>query len=150
MVDEHDFLFDLKVELYPNARPPSYSVHECAEWPRDHVLCLHKVIIQRLTPSGTASESDETWITASAACDLAEKYGVPMTLSYLSRLATRQPPLFQSRPLGSRRRLVRADTFVQFLRSWKRQERAEDGATDEEVAQEISRLKRERPEPRLD
>ncbi len=134
--EEEELLRGLEVNLSLAAYQQSGSKFKYPLWAKEITMALHGAILVRLNPSPSALVVVPTWISASAAQALAEDFQVPLTLSYLSRLARKRPPVFDSRTYRGNKLFIRLDTFVKFL--WaKRSERRTDGATDEEAGKNI-------------
>jgi hypothetical protein len=148
MVEDHQVLIGLEVDLSLQAYEESGSKYRYLLWAKKKAKSVHRAIIERLRPPRSALEIVPTWIAAVEAQELAEDFKVPLSLSNISKLARKRPPLFDA--LTVRNRLyIRLDSFVKFL--WERRKRARTGgATDEEAAEAIEQYKKQRGRPNLD
>jgi hypothetical protein len=147
MAEDHQVLIGLEVDLSLQAWESGLK-YRYLRWAEKDVKSVHRAIIERLRPPRSALEIVPTWIPAAKAEKLAEDFKVPLSLSNISKLARKQPPLFDARTRRNRL-YIRLDSFVKFL--WERRERTRTGgATDEEAAEAIEQHKKQRGRPNLD
>lgn len=86
--------------------------------------------------AATRNADGGKWISASEAVKIAERQGVTLALSTITKLSKREKPPFKSRPKGKNRREVHLESFFSYLDT-------QSSASPEAAFDEIERRKQE-------
>lgn len=147
MSQEYELLVGIEINLSVSAhRAHAYLPYFF--WAKDQAHFLHRLLIRRLRPDISPLDDNPTWIPAMKAYELATDFNVPISLSHLSKLARKQPKLFESRRVGLNKLFIRLDSFVKFL--WNKRAQQQESEPTKEDASEYQRIHDTKKKQRLD
>jgi hypothetical protein len=147
LLDSHRLLRGLRMELSHDL-VAKFSDGHLLDAVQTVASKLHRKILERLGCCPWELDVDAIWITATKAVDLSEGFKVHLSLSNLSKLARKKPPLFitrfeDKRTKDKRIKDIHLDSFFMFLRG-KRYQPWKDGATNEEAAEAIEHAREQK------